>query len=126
MGRPVTTHNMRRMLRAALDLADMAGEVHPHLLRSTVATFVARRMSPAEASALLGHKVGTGVTERHYIERLRLAPDTSAVLQAMIEIGEEEAREKAPAGEERRESVAVRSRAAVPSVPVDDPDDSGW
>jgi integrase len=28
VGRPVTTHNMRRMLRAALDLAEMTGEVH--------------------------------------------------------------------------------------------------
>ncbi|MBE1874470.1 tyrosine recombinase XerC [Myceligenerans pegani] len=122
VGRPVTTHNMRRMLRAALELAGMAGEVHPHLLRSTVATFVARRMSSAEASALLGHKIGTGVTERHYIERLRLAPDTSAVLQAMIEIGEEEAR-SAVSGKAEREPVAGRVSVAVA---VADPDESGW
>jgi hypothetical protein len=41
---------------------------------------------------LLGHKIGAGVTERNYIERLRQAPDVSAVRQAMVEIGEEEAR----------------------------------
>jgi len=47
-------------------------------------------MGVAEAAALLGHRVGAGVTVRHYIERLRLAPDTSAVLQEMVEIGEAE------------------------------------
>jgi integrase len=84
--------NCRRQLRAALAAADMKGEVHPHLLRSTVATFVARERSSADAAALLGHKIEAGVVGRHYIERLRRAPDVSAVLQAMVEIGEQEAR----------------------------------
>ncbi|WP_129783379.1 site-specific integrase [Promicromonospora panici] len=84
--------NCRRQLRSALEAAKMKGEVHPHLLRSTVATFVARNRSTSEAAALLGHKIDTGVTGRHYIERLRLAPDVSAVLQEMVEIGREEAR----------------------------------
>lgn len=87
--------NSRRQLRSALAAADMTGEVHPHLLRSTVATFVARNRGPFDAAALLGHKSDTGVTGRYYIERLRLAPDVSAVLQEMVEIGEEEARERA-------------------------------
>lgn len=84
--------NCRRQLRAALAKAGMQGEAYPHLLRSTVATFVARKRGTADAAALLGHKIGAGVTERNYIERLRQAPDVSAVLQAMVEIGEEEAR----------------------------------
>ncbi|MFH5824737.1 tyrosine recombinase XerC [Georgenia sp. AZ-5] len=92
---PQTPHNVRRTLRAALELAHMKGEVHPHLLRSTVATFVARERGTADAATLLGHKINGGVTARHYIERLRLAPDTSAVLQAMVEIGEEQAVQEA-------------------------------
>ena len=86
-----TTANMRRTLRSALALAKMTGEVHPHLLRSTAATYVARRMRTADAAALLGHKVDAGITGEYYIERLRLAPDTSAVLQEMVDIGKEEA-----------------------------------
>jgi integrase len=86
-----TPANMRRTLRSALALAKMTGEVHPHLLRSTAATFVARRMNAADAAALLGHKIDAGVTGEYYIERLRLAPDTSAVLQEMVDIGKEEA-----------------------------------
>ncbi|GAB4085018.1 tyrosine-type recombinase/integrase [Myceligenerans cantabricum] len=88
--------NCRRQLRAALAAAEMTGEVYPHLLRSTVATYVARERGPFEAAALLGHKIDTGVTGRHYIERLSEAPDVSAVLQAMVEIGEQEAREQEP------------------------------
>ena len=48
-------------------------------------------MRAADAAPLLGHKIDAGVTGRHYIERLRLAPDTSAVLQEMVDIGKEEA-----------------------------------
>lgn len=92
---------MRRTLREALDAAGMSGEIHPHLLRATVATFVARRMSVADAAALLGHKIDVGVTVRHYIERLTLAPDTSAVLQAFIELGAAEAREEETGGWEQ-------------------------
>ncbi|MPV89300.1 tyrosine-type recombinase/integrase, partial [Georgenia ruanii] len=98
--KPQTTHNVRRTLRDALELAKMPGEVHPHLLRSTVATFVAREQGVADAAALLGHKINAGVTGRHYIERLQLAPDTSEVLQALIEIGEAEARAEESGGRE--------------------------
>ncbi|WP_415296889.1 site-specific integrase [Cellulosimicrobium sp. SJTW-1] len=89
--RPQTPANVRRSLRLALDAAGMKGHVHPHLLRSTVATFVARERGTGDAAMLLGHKVGGGITEKHYIERLRIAPDVSAVLQAIIEIAEEAA-----------------------------------
>jgi integrase len=81
--------NVRASLRAALALhgLDDAG-IHPHRLRKTAATFVARSRSLAEAGALLGHKVASGVTVDHYVERLRTAPDVSDVLQAMIEASE--------------------------------------
>ncbi|MFD1507112.1 hypothetical protein FE374_03220 [Georgenia yuyongxinii] len=110
--KPQTTHNIRRTLRHALELAKMTGEVHPHLLRSTVATVVARKQGVADAAALLGHKINAGVTGRHYIERLLLAPDTSAVLQEMIEIGEEQA-----AHEAIRAAQALAQRSTTGRVP---------
>ncbi|GAB2490366.1 tyrosine-type recombinase/integrase [Promicromonospora xylanilytica] len=112
-GRPVSTHNLRRMLRTALELADMKGEVHPHLLRSTVATQVARKMRAADAAALLGHAIDAGVTGRHYIERLRLAPDTSAVLQAMVEFGDREAARQAAEDAEASKSQLTRAKVAA-------------
>jgi hypothetical protein len=92
---------------SALALAKMTGEVHPHLLRSTAATYVARRMNSADAAALLGHKIDAGVTGEHYIERLRLAPDTSAVLQEMVDIGKEEARAPVARADQVDRSVAA-------------------
>lgn len=75
--REQATANLRRTLRSALALAKMTREVRPHLLRSRVATFVARRMRAADSAALLGRKIDVGVTGRHYIERLRLAAPQS-------------------------------------------------
>ncbi|WP_125776189.1 tyrosine-type recombinase/integrase [Antribacter gilvus] len=118
---PQTPHNIRRSLRAALEEAGMVGEVYPHLLRKTVATVVARKMGVADAAALLGHKIDGGVTGRHYIERLRLAPDTSAVLQAMVEIGQEEA-----AGTERVDAAPKVTARAVVAQDVELGDGSGW
>jgi integrase len=112
-GRPVSTHNLRRMLRTALELADMKGAVHPHLLRSTVATQVARKMRTADAAALLGHAIDAGITGRYYIERLRLAPDTSAVLQAMVEAGDEEAAREAAENDEAAAGATTRAVAAL-------------
>ncbi|MFI6428414.1 tyrosine-type recombinase/integrase [Promicromonospora sp. NPDC050880] len=119
--RPQTTHNMRRSLRAALENAKMTGQVHPHKLRSTVATEVARKMKPADAAALLGHKIDTGITARHYIEQLRLAPDTSAVLQAMVEIGDETWER-----ERRRQEKAAGDASAGPAPTADDRSGTGW
>ncbi|WP_454850001.1 tyrosine-type recombinase/integrase [Promicromonospora soli] len=113
VGRPVSTHNLRRMLRTALELAGMKGEVHPHLLRSTVATQVARKMRAADAAALLGHSIDAGVTGRHYIERVRLAPDTSAVLQAMVEFGDEEAARQAAEDAEAGKGALTRAEVAA-------------
>lgn len=118
---PQTTHNMRRSLRLALKEAKMTGEVYPHLLRKTVATVVARKMSTAVAAALLGHKIDGGVTVRNYIERLRLAPDTSSVLQELVAIGEEEAEKKRPG------TTDPETAAEAPAVPDGElVDASGW
>lgn len=118
---PQTTHNVRRSLRLALKEAKMTGEVYPHLLRKTVATVVARKMSTAVAAALLGHKIDGGVTVRNYIERLRLAPDTSSVLQELVAIGEEEAKKK------RRGTTDPETAAEAPAVPDGElVDASGW
>ncbi len=118
--RPQTPHNVRRTLRAALEHAGMKGEVHPHLLRSTVATFVARERGTAAAAALLGHKIQGGVTQRHYVERLRVAPDVSSILQTMVEIGEEEAAAKTGWTTRRtlvQEPAASRARATLATRP---------
>lgn len=104
---PQTTHNVRRTLRDALAQANMTGEVYPHLLRKTVATFVARERGVADAAALLGHKIDAGVTGKHYIERLRLAPDVSAVLQELVEIAEEEGAMWEAAKEKRLKTLAT-------------------
>lgn len=124
--RPQTPHNVRRTLRAALELAGMKGEVHPHLLRSTVATFVARERGTADAAALLGHKIQGGVTQRHYVERLRVAPDVSSILEAMVEIGEEEAAVatgRAPRHEDVQQP-AVSTSSATGGPAADE--GSGW
>ena len=123
--RPQTTHNMRRSLRSALENAKMTGQVHPHKLRSTVATEVARRMSPADAASLLGHKIDTGVTARHYIERLRLAPDTSTVLQAMVEIGDEAWRSELERREQATAGVPEQGLVSVAQMAGDD-SGTGW
>lgn len=127
--KPQTPANIRRTLREALGLANMTGDVYPHLLRKTVATAVARKMSAVEAAALLGHKIDAGVTGRHYIERLRLAPDTSAVLQAMVEFGEEQladlTKQKVPVGGTGRADAVLAIEPVPEPVPTSD-DDSGW
>ncbi|WP_152193290.1 tyrosine-type recombinase/integrase [Georgenia subflava] len=128
---PQTPHNIRRSLRAALELAEMRGEVHPHLLRSTVATFVARQRGVADAATLLGHKVNGGVTTRHYVERLRLAPDVSSVLQEVIEIGDEQATAEAERTAGPGSARATSMRLAEPvSATADDvavaEEVSGW
>ena len=58
--------------------------VRPHTIRKTVGTMVEREMGVGAASAQLGHS-GVAVTERHYIERAAMAPDTSVVLERLGE-----------------------------------------
>lgn len=113
---PQTTHNVRRTLRMALELANMKGQVHPHLLRKTVATFVARERGAGDAATLLGHKINTGVTGKHYIERLRLAPDVSDVLQELIQIADEEGLRSEAASQEH---LAIARSDGVPPAGVE-------
>lgn len=56
--------------------------VKPHSFRKTVGTMVEREMGVGAASAQLGHS-GVAVTERHYVERAAMAPDTSAILDQL-------------------------------------------
>lgn len=50
---------------------------------------MAPALQPGRHSAHLQRKINTGVTGKHYIERLRLAPDVSGVLQVLIQIADE-------------------------------------
>jgi integrase len=88
--KPRSRANWRRSLRAAL--ADQGlGELGfaPHVARKTVATVVARATGSDEiAGRLLGHQVSRSVTTLHYIERMRRAPDETAVIQEFIELSE--------------------------------------
>ncbi|MFJ1510304.1 tyrosine-type recombinase/integrase [Cellulosimicrobium funkei] len=89
--KPRSAPNVRASLRRALDARglDEAG-IRPHRLRKTVATYVARSRSITEAAALLRHRIASSVTVDHYIERLRIAPDVSDVLETLIEASERE------------------------------------
>ncbi|WP_299489915.1 tyrosine-type recombinase/integrase [uncultured Gordonia sp.] len=79
-GGPRWTSNVRTQWRA------VRGEdyewVKPHTLRKTAGTMVAHAMGVEAAAAMLGHS-STAITERHYIERARIAPDSSAALDAL-------------------------------------------
>ena len=86
-GTPLDPHNVRTKLRKA------RGEgfewVTPHVLRKTVATLVEREAGVRDSSLLLGH-ADTGVTGRHYVERLHDAPDVSAILDRLAPSSEGE------------------------------------
>lgn len=56
--------------------------VTPHNFRKTVATVVEREFGARAAALQLGHS-GTAVTERHYIERAKEAPDSRAALDKL-------------------------------------------
>ncbi|MFP3714589.1 tyrosine-type recombinase/integrase [Puerhibacterium sp. TATVAM-FAB25] len=78
-------NNYRSALRASLRAAGIDPEsFHPHLLRSTVATAIARsREHGVEAAAVLGHHASL-VTTKHYVERLRSAPDVTSALDGLV------------------------------------------
>lgn len=82
-GTPLDPHNVRTKLRAAR--GDEFAWVTPHVLRKTVATMVEREAGVRDSSLLLGH-ADTGVTERHYVERLHDAPDVTAILNALAPV----------------------------------------
>lgn len=76
-GTPLDPHNVRTKLRKAR--GESFEWVTPHVLRKTVATLVEREAGVRDSSLLLGH-ADTGVTGRHYVERLHDVPNVSAIL----------------------------------------------
>lgn len=77
---PMDPSNFRKKWRAALKGSEFE-RVHPHMIRATVATRLARASSVAAASAQLGH-ASEAITLRHYVQKLADAPDASAELEA--------------------------------------------
>ncbi|WP_210439591.1 tyrosine-type recombinase/integrase [Nocardioides xinjiangensis] len=80
--------NVRSDLRrATANIAELAG-TSPHTLRRSVATLLARSVTADAAGAQLGHKGSLGraqtITQRHYIARAKVAPDSSHVLERLF------------------------------------------
>lgn len=76
-------NNFRRVWREAMQAAGY-GHVHPHMVRATVGTRLARASGVSVASAQLGHS-SEAITVRHYVEKLADAPDASAALEVFGE-----------------------------------------
>ncbi|MEX3609724.1 site-specific integrase [Rothia sp. LK2588] len=76
-------HNFRKQWRKQVAGTDYA-HVHPHMIRATVATHVARVDSVAHASALLGHS-DENITLRHYVAQQKESPNLVRVLEAFGE-----------------------------------------
>jgi integrase len=82
-GTPITTNNLRRQLRRALDLAGLE-RVTPHMFRRTVATEVKEAATADLAAELLGH-TDPRITIRHYIRRDRTVnPATAQILDRAL------------------------------------------
>lgn len=64
--------------------------VTPKTFRKTVATVIAAEYGADRAGAQLGHREGSKVTALHYIDRSRLAPDSTPALEAFAGGAEEE------------------------------------
>ncbi len=64
--------------------------VTPHDFRRTVATQVARGMTLAHATALLGH-ADESTTARHYVQRIHVAPDVRVVIDQLVAQASEDA-----------------------------------
>ncbi|WP_422934532.1 tyrosine-type recombinase/integrase [Sinomonas sp. P47F7] len=80
-GTPLTTANVRRQLRHALELAGIEG-VTPHMFRRTAATAISDSAGVDLAAELLGH-VDPRITVQHYIRRNEMVnPATAAILDA--------------------------------------------
>jgi integrase len=79
---PLTTNNVRRRLRAVLELAGIKG-VTPHSFRRTVATVLDRASGAELAAEMLGH-TSSKITREHYIEPdERVNPITAEILEAL-------------------------------------------
>ena len=77
----MSPNNFRSTLRRALTSQGL-GHLQPKLLRKTAATVIERKDGLEAASKNLGHS-GTAVTAKHYVERDRTVPDSSAALDAL-------------------------------------------
>lgn len=81
-GTPLTTNNVRRLLRAILDDAGIDG-VTPHSFRRTVATVIDRAGGADLAAEMLGH-TSSDITRQHYIEpNDRVNPVTAQILEQL-------------------------------------------
>ncbi|RLP73662.1 hypothetical protein D9V32_14120 [Mycetocola tolaasinivorans] len=76
-------NNLRRSWRAALS-GTQYSEVTPKSFRKAVATLVVHELGIETAQAQLGHKLGSDVTYKHYVERLPVGPAAAAVLDAFF------------------------------------------
>ncbi|WP_207559521.1 MULTISPECIES: tyrosine-type recombinase/integrase [unclassified Nocardioides] len=81
-GTPLTTNNVRRRLRAVLEVAGIEG-VTPHSFRRTVATYLDRAGGADLAAEMLGH-TSSQITKQHYIEPDEIVnPVTAKILEAL-------------------------------------------
>lgn len=79
---PLTTNNIRRRLRAVLELAGITG-VTPHSFRRTVATVLDRASGADLAAEMLGH-TSPKITKAHYIEPdEKVNPVTAEILESL-------------------------------------------
>ena len=74
--------NVSTRLREALAADESLSWVSSHNFRKTTGTLVERAYGIEAASKQLGHS-GVAVTERHYVERAAVAPDTRAALDQL-------------------------------------------
>jgi integrase len=78
-GNVPSTHNLWRQWRDVKRLSGLA-DIHPHLLRKTVATEVSRAMGDEASQKQMGHS-SPDVTRGHYIAPAEMGPDARAVLE---------------------------------------------
>lgn len=77
----LSPHNVRRQWRQVRAETGLEW-VTPHTFRKTVATLLDREADAKAAAAQLGHG-SEEITNEFYIEKAHLAPDMSAVLEAL-------------------------------------------
>lgn len=83
-GRPNGPQDIHRMLRNVEAWAGLSDDINPHDLRRTVATLVAESQGIDAAARTLGHS-RSRVTEKSYIQRPNLAPDSRSDLQGYFD-----------------------------------------
>lgn len=81
-GTVMSRRNVATRLREALAGDESLSWVSSHNFRKTTGTLVERTYGIEAASKQLGHS-GVAVTERHYVERAAVAPDTRAALDQL-------------------------------------------